>query len=461
MLPDTKQREDATMSGKDYFERQADICVANDNIPAELYTKFDVKKGLRDKDGKGVITGITNISRVDGFVNMNGVRTPCEGKLQYRGYEINDLIFGHHDQKFAFEESAYLLLFGSLPTKEQLEEFKDVIASRRKLPDGFGRDIILEAHSSDVMNSISRSILTLATYDKNVMDCSIPNVLRQCVDIISVMPMLAVYAYQAYKHYELGDSLIIHRPKRELSMAENILRLLRPDKGYTELEAKVLDAALVLHMEHGGGNNSTFTARVITSAGSDTYSVVSASLSSLKGPKHGGANIKVVDMVNDIKSHVKDTDDKKELSGYLEKILDKKAFDGLGLIYGMGHAVYSLSDPRAKILKGLAGKLAEEKGREKDLRLYHAIEELTPDLIKARKNAFTGICANVDLYSGFVYDMLGLPKELYTPIFACARVVGWSAHRIEELTSSGKIIRPAYVSMVEEKVDYVPITERK
>ena len=461
MLPDTKQREDATMSGKDYFERQADICVANDNIPAELYTKFDVKKGLRDKDGKGVITGITNISRVDGFVNMNGVRTPCEGKLQYRGYEINDLIFGHHDQKFAFEESAYLLLFGSLPTKEQLEEFKDVIASRRKLPDGFVRDIILEAHSSDVMNSISRSILTLATYDKNVMDCSIPNVLRQCVDIISVMPMLAVYAYQAYKHYELGDSLIIHRPKRELSMAENILRLLRPDKGYTELEAKVLDAALVLHMEHGGGNNSTFTARVITSAGSDTYSVVSASLSSLKGPKHGGANIKVVDMVNDIKSHVKDTDDKKELSGYLEKILDKKAFDGLGLIYGMGHAVYSLSDPRAKILKGLAGKLAEEKGREKDLRLYHAIEELTPDLIRARKNAFTGICANVDLYSGFVYDMLGLPKELYTPIFACARVVGWSAHRIEELTSSGKIIRPAYVSMVEEKVDYVPITERK
>ena len=461
MLPDTKQREDATMSGKDYFERQADICVANDNIPAELYTKFDVKKGLRDKDGKGVITGITNISRVDGFVNMNGVRTPCEGKLQYRGYEINDLIFGHHDQKFAFEESAYLLLFGSLPTKEQLEEFKDVIASRRKLPDGFVRDIILEAHSSDVMNSISRSILTLATYDKNVMDCSIPNVLRQCVDIISVMPMLAVYAYQAYKHYELGDSLIIHRPKRELSMAENILRLLRPDKGYTELEAKVLDAALVLHMEHGGGNNSTFTARVITSAGSDTYSVVSASLSSLKGPKHGGANIKVVDMVNDIKSHVKDTDDKKELSGYLEKILDKKAFDGLGLIYGMGHAVYSLSDPRAKILKDLAGKLAEEKGREKDLRLYHAIEELTPDLIKARKNAFTGICANVDLYSGFVYDMLGLPKELYTPIFACARVVGWSAHRIEELTSSGKIIRPAYVSMVEEKVDYVPITERK
>ena len=461
MRVDRKQREDAVMVGNEYFQKQAEVCIANDNIPAELYTKFDVKKGLRDKDGKGVITGITNISRVDGFVNMNGVRTPCEGKLQYRGYEINDLIFGHHDQKFAFEESAYLLLFGSLPTKEQLEEFKDVIASRRKLPDGFVRDIILEAHSSDVMNSISRSILTLATYDKNVMDCSIPNVLRQCVDIISVMPMLAVYAYQAYKHYELGDSLIIHRPKRELSMAENILRLLRPDKGYTELEAKVLDAALVLHMEHGGGNNSTFTARVITSAGSDTYSVVSASLSSLKGPKHGGANIKVVDMVNDIKSHVKDTDDKKELSGYLEKILDKKAFDGLGLIYGMGHAVYSLSDPRAKILKGLAGKLAEEKGREKDLRLYHAIEELTPDLIRARKNAFTGICANVDLYSGFVYDMLGLPKELYTPIFACARVVGWSAHRIEELTSSGKIIRPAYVSMVEEKVDYVPITERK
>lgn len=449
------------MSGKDYFKKQAEICVANDNIPAELYTKYDVKKGLRDKDGKGVITGITNISRVDGFTTVNGVRTPCEGKLQYRGYEINDLIFGHHGQKFGFEESAYLLLFGDLPTTEQLEEFRNIIAEKRKLPNGFVRDIILEAHSKDVMNSVSRSILTLATYDDNVLDNSIENVLRQCVGIISVMPMLAVYAYQAYKHYDLNDSLIIHYPKRELSMAENILRMLRPDKSYTELEAKVLDAALVLHMEHGGGNNSTFTARVITSAGSDTYSVISASLSSLKGPKHGGANIKVVDMVNDIKRNVKNTDDQEELTRYLEKILDKKAFDGLGLIYGMGHAVYSISDPRAKILKGLAEKLAVEKGREKDLRLYEEIERITPDLIKARKNAFTGICANVDLYSGFVYDMLGLPKELYTPIFACARVVGWSAHRIEELTSSGKIIRPAYVSMVEEKVDYVPINERK
>ena len=449
------------MSGKDYFKKQAEICVANDNIPAELYTKYDVKKGLRDKDGKGVITGITNISRVDGFTTVNGVRTPCEGKLQYRGYEINDLIFGHHGQKFGFEESAYLLLFGDLPTTEQLEEFRNIIAEKRKLPNGFVRDIILEAHSKDVMNSVSRSILTLATYDDNVLDNSIENVLRQCVGIISVMPMLAVYAYQAYKHYDLNDSLIIHYPKRELSMAENILRMLRPDKSYTELEAKVLDAALVLHMEHGGGNNSTFTARVITSAGSDTYSVISASLSSLKGPKHGGANIKVVDMVNDIKRNVKNTDDQEELTRYLEKILDKKAFDGLGLIYGMGHAVYSISDPRAKILKGLAEKLAVEKGREKDLRLYEEIERITPDLIKARKNAFTGICANVDLYSGFVYDMLGLPKELYTPIFACARVVGWSAHRIEELTSSGKIIRPAYVSMVEEKVDYIPINERK
>ena len=449
------------MGENEYFQRQAEICLANDNIPPELYAKYDVKKGLRDKDGKGVITGITNISRVDGFVTIDGVRTPCEGKLQYRGYEINDLVFGHHGQKFAFEESAYLLLFGNLPTNKQLDEFKKVIAERRKLPDGFVRDIILEAYSSDIMNSVSRGILTLATYDDNVMDCSIPNVLRQCIDIFSVMPMIAVYAYQAHRHYDLGHSLIIHNPKSELSMAENILRLLRPDKAYTELEAKVLDAALVLHMEHGGGNNSTFTARVITSAGSDTYSVISASLSSLKGPKHGGANIKVVEMVNDIKANVKDTDDKEALRDYLGKILDKKAFDGLGLIYGMGHAVYSISDPRAKILKGLAEKLAIEKGREKDLRLYYAIEDLTPDLIKARKNAFTGICANVDLYSGFVYDMLGLPKELYTPIFACARVVGWSAHRIEELISSGKIIRPAYVSMVEEKENYIPINERK
>ena len=390
------------MTGNDYFKKQAEICIAKDNIPAELYTKYDVKKGLRDKDGKGVITGITNISRVDGFTTVNGVRTPCDGKLQYRGYEINDLVFGHHGQKFAFEESAYLLLFGHLPTKKQLEDFMNIIAEKRKLPKGFVRDIILEAHSKDVMNSVSRSILTLATYDDKVMDNSIDNVLRQCVGIISVMPMLAVYAYQAYKHYDLNDSLIIHYPKKELSMAENILRMLRPDKSYTELEAQVLDAALVLHMEHGGGNNSTFTARVITSAGSDTYSVISASLSSLKGPKHGGANIKVVDMVNDIKKNVKDTDDEKELTAYLEKILDKKAFDGQGLVYGMGHAVYSLSDPRAKILKELAGKLAVEKGREKDLRLYYAIEELTPDLIRARKNAFTGICANVDLYSGFV-----------------------------------------------------------
>ena len=446
---------------KDYFSKQAKICRINDDIPPELYEKYDVKKGLRDKDGKGVVTGITHISRVDGFATVDGVRTPCDGKLQYRGIDIFDLVLGSKDHKFGFEESAYLLLFGELPNQEQLDEFREVIADNRYLPDGFLRDIILAVHSQDIMNSLSRSILTLAAYDDNVMDISVENVLRQCVKIISVMPMLSVYAYQAYRHYDLNDSLIIHRPKNNLSMAENILRMLRPDKSYTELEAKVLDAALVLHMEHGGGNNSTFTTRVITSAGSDTYSVIASSLSSLKGPKHGGANIKVVEMIADIKKNVKDVDDEEGIKAYLGRIVDKKAFDGLGLIYGMGHAVYSISDPRARILKFLAEKLAEEKGREKDLRLYESIEKLAPDVIHAKKGTSSPVCANVDLYSGFVYDMLGLPKELYTPIFACARAVGWSAHRIEEITSSGKIIRPAYVSMAEDKREYTPMSKRE
>lgn len=449
------------MASEDYFTRQAKICQSHDSIPAELYVKYDVKKGLRDKDGKGVVTGITHVSRVDGFVNINGVRTPCEGKLQYRGYDVHDLILGHHGQKFAFEESAYLLLFGELPTKKQLDEFKNVISEKRTLPEGFVRDIILKAHSKDIMNSMSRSILTLAAFDDNVDDTSIENVLRQCIEIMSVMPLLAVYAYQAYRHYDLNDSLIIHRPDPNLSMAENILRILRPDGKYTELEAQVLDACLVLHMEHGGGNNSTFTTRVVTSAGSDTYAVIAAALSSLKGPKHGGANIKVTKMIEDIKANVKDTDDEEELTNYLIRILDKEVFDKLGLIYGMGHAVYSISDPRAEILKSFAEKLAIEKGFERDLRLFHSIERITPGLISSKKHAFTGVSANVDLYSGFVYGMLNLPQELYTPIFACARIVGWSAHRIEEIICSGKIIRPAYLSMTEARENYVPIDKRE
>ena len=444
---------------KKFFADKAHVCNNMDQIPVELYTKYDVKKGLRDNDGKGVVTGITNVSRVDGFATIDGVRTPIEGKLQYRGYNVPDII-ANHKGRFGYEESAYLLIFGSLPTKEQLEEFKGVIAEMGELPIGFVRDVILEGHSQDIMNSINKSILTLAAYDESTMDNSIENVLRQCIYIMSVMPMLAVYGYQAYRYCGVNDSLIIHRPQPDLSIAENILRMLRPDGNYTELEAKVLDTALILHMEHGGGNNSTFTARVITSAGSDTYSVIAAALSSLKGPKHGGANIKVVQMINDIKANVKDITDEKEVTEYLIRILDKQTFDRQGLIYGMGHAVYSISDPRAIVLKDYAESLAKEKGRDKDLKLYQIINKVAPDLICARRHAFTGVSANVDFYSGFIYNMLGIPNELFTPLFAVARIVGWSAHRIEELVSSGKIIRPAYVSIVTEK-DYTPLDDRE
>ena len=355
---------------------------------------------------------------------------------------------------------AYLLLFGDLPNMEQLEEFKQMMNQNRVLPVTFVRDVILKAHNRDIMNSITKSVLTLSAYDKNLSDLSIENVLRQCIYLISVFPMLAVYGYQAYVYYDCNDSLFIHRPDPNLSTAENILKMLRPDGQYTDLEARVLDVALMLHMEHGGGNNSTFTTRVVTSTGSDTYSVIAAALSSLKGPKHGGANIKVMEMIADIKEHVPDTTDKKALEEYLIKILDKEAFDKQGLIYGMGHAVYSISDPRAKAFKKLVESLAVEKHREKDLQLYKDIEEMSPELICARRHAFTGVSANVDFYSGFVYNMLGIPPELFTPLFAIARVVGWSAHRIEELVNSGKIIRPAYQSVMEER-DYIPMDDRE
>ena len=442
-----------------FIEEHSRICEKNDLIPTELYTKYEVKKGLRDSNGKGVLTGLTNISRVDGFVNIDGVRTPCEGCLWYRGYDVYKLVDGLKQNRFGFEEAAYLLLFGNLPTADELQNFREELALKRTLPITFIRDVILKAHSRDIMNSMTKSVLTLAAYDTEMSDCSISNVLRQCIELISVFPMLAVYGYHAYSYYDCNNSLIIHRPDPNLSVSENILRLLRPDGQFTELEAKVLDIALILHMEHGGGNNSTFTTRVVTSTGSDTYSVIAAALSSLKGPKHGGANIKVVQMIKDIKQNVKNLDDDEELRSYLIKILDKQAFDNAGLIYGMGHAVYSISDPRAKIFQGYAELLAKEKGRMKDYDLYRRIEEMAPALICERKHAFTGVSANIDFYSGFVYNMLGIPEELYTPLFAMARVVGWSAHRIEELVNSGKIIRPAYQSVMSER-QYTPIEKR-
>ncbi len=443
-----------------FIEEHSKICEKNDLIPTELYTKYDVKKGLRDSNGKGVLTGLTNISRVDGFVNIDGVRTPCEGCLWYRGYDVYKLVDGLKQNRFGFEEAAYLLLFGNLPTEKELQNFREELSLKRTLPITFIRDVILKAHSRDIMNSMTKSVLTLAAYDSDMSDCSISNVLRQCIELISVFPMLAVYGYHAYSYYDCNNSLIIHRPDSNLSVSENILRLLRPDGQFTELEAKVLDIALILHMEHGGGNNSTFTTRVVTSTGSDTYSVIAAALSSLKGPKHGGANIKVVQMIKDIKQNVKNLDDDEELRSYLIKILDKQAFDNAGLIYGMGHAVYSISDPRAKIFQGYAELLAKEKGRMKDYDLYRRIEEMAPALICERKHAFTGVSANIDFYSGFVYNMLGIPEELYTPLFAMARVVGWSAHRIEELVNSGKIIRPAYQSVMSER-QYLPIEKRE
>ena len=387
------------------------------------------------------------------------MKTPCEGKLWYRGYDCIELVNGFRGRHAGFEEVAYLLLFGELPTREQLTEFREIVSSSRTLPTNFTRDVIMKAPSSDIMNSLTRSVLTLASYDENCSDTSVENVLRQCIGLISVFPMLAVYGYHAYNHFNNYDSMYIHRPNSELSTAENLLMMLRPDKKYTELEAGVLDIALVLHMEHGGGNNSTFTTRVVTSSGADTYSVVAAALSSLKGPKHGGANIKVVEMMRDIEQNVSDWTDEEEVRRYLKRILNREVFDKRGLIYGMGHAVYSLSDPRAQVFKGFVRKLAEAKGRQKDFELYSMIERIAPEVIAEKSRIYKGVSANVDFYSGFVYSMLEIPLEMYTPIFAIARIVGWSAHRIEELINMDKIIRPAYKSVMVRR-DYVDIEDR-
>ena len=452
-------KQNEKISLVDYTDKYEEICEGTDLIPGELFDVYGVKRGLRDKNGNGVLSGLTHISKIEAFKNVDGKKVPCDGKLWYRGYSIIDLVRGFSEKRFGFEEITYLLLFGKLPNVEELQTFKRVLNASRTLPTNFTRDVIMKAPSKDIMNSVTKSVLTLASYDENMTDPSISNVLRQCLQLIGILPMLSVYGYHAYNHYECGDSFYIHRPDENLSTAENILLMLRPDKKYTELEARVLDIALVLHMEHGGGNNSTFTTRVVTSAGSDTYSVVAAALSSLKGPKHGGANIKVVEMMRDLKESVSDLNDEAAVKEYLGKLLDKQAFDKKGLIYGMGHAVYSLSDPRARIFKGFVERLAQAKGREADFKIYSAVERLAPEVIAEKRKIYKGVSANVDFYSGFVYSMLDIPLELYTPIFAMARIVGWSAHRIEELVNVDKIIRPAYLSIMEEK-DYVALEER-
>ncbi len=438
----------------------AELCQENSSIEASLYRQYEVKKGLRDLDGQGVRAGLTNVSAILSFKAEDGKRVPIPGELYYRGININDLTKGFVEEKrYGFAETTYLLIFGKLPTMQELEDFKQILKRQRSLPKNFVRDVVMKAPSQDMMNTLSRSVLTLYSYDRQADDISLPNVLRQCLNLISVFPMLSVYGYQAYNHYIRGKSLYIHNPSSRLSQAENILRMLRPDKKYTELEAKVLDLALVLHMEHGGGNNSTFTTHVVTSSGTDTYSTMAAALGSLKGPKHGGANIKVVQMFDDLKKNVRDATDEEAVADYLRKLLHKEAFDHKGLIYGMGHAVYSISDPRALIFRSFVEKLAVEKGREKDYRMYALVEQLAPKIIGEERHIYKGVSANVDFYSGFVYSMLDLPIELYTPIFACARIVGWSAHRMEELINVDKIIRPAYMNIC-EPTEYIPIAER-
>ena len=435
----------------EYTMRQADVCRAHDSIDLKLYSELGVKKGLRDENGHGVLTGLTNISSVRAFDVIDGKQVPCDGELLYRGIDVQELARESFRKKYIFEEGAYLLLFGELPTESQLTEFRRNLTEQMSLPTNFTRDVIMKAPSADIMNSMTRSILTLASYDPKADDLELSNVLRQCMMLISTFPMLAVYGYHAYNHYANDSSMYIHRPDPELSVAENFLRMLRPDMSYTKLEARVLDVALLLHMEHGGGNNSTFTTRVVTSSGSDTYSAIAAAMSSLKGRKHGGANLMVMKMMDDIRAHVSDFRDEDEIAGYLTKILEKKAFDHKGLIYGMGHAVYSLSDPRERVFKGFVEQLAEEKGRDTDMALYNNIEKIAPEIIADKRKIYKGVSPNVDFYSGFVYEMLGIPRELYTPLFAIARIVGWSAHRIEELVTTDKIIRPAYKSLTTRK----------
>ena len=444
---------------KPEVQKLAGLCTA-ETIPAELYTKFNVFRGLRDLHGNGVRAGLTRIAEVTAKKMIDGVETPMDGKLYYRGIDVEDIVAGHmRERRLGFEETIYLLLFGALPTAGALREFNELLSFYCSLPPKFARDVIMKAPSTNMMNTLARSVLTLYAYDDNPDDISIPNTLRQCLQLIAMFPLLAVYGYQAYVHYHCGGSLMLHQPDPACSIAENILRLLRPDQRYTELEAKILDAALVLHAEHGGGNNSTFAIRVVSSSATDTYSAVAAALGSLKGPKHGGANISVSHMMKDLQAHVANPADEGQLADYLQKLLRKEAFDRSGLIYGMGHAIYSLSDPRARVFERFIKQLSAEKGREEEYATYAAVARLAPQLIAAGRKIYKGVSANIDFYSGFVYDMLGIPEELYTPIFAISRMAGWAAHRIEELHTSNRIIRPAYKSVVDMQ-PYTPLDER-
>lgn len=441
------------------IDKYVEFCGDSGRIDQTLYQKYDVKRGLRDSDGKGVLTGLTEISDVNGFKMINGERTPIDGELYFQGYNVKDLVEGFKGSCHGFEETIFLLLFGELPTETQLTEFMKVIGEMRPLPENFNRDVIMKAPSRNIMNALERCVLTLYTYDDDPDNISIRHVLEQSLGLIARFPVIAAYGYQSYKHKFHDSSLVIHRPKPELSTAENILRLLRSDPKYTKLEAAVLDICLVLHAEHGGGNNSTFTSHVITTSGTDTYSTIAGSLGSLKGPRHGGANLKVQQMFADMKSTISDWENEKEISNYLQGLLDRKGFDRSGLIYGMGHAIYTLSDPRAVILKEYARQLSEEEGFEKEFALYDRVERIAKKLIMKNRDMKKPVCANVDFYSGLVYTMLRIPMELFTPIFAIARIAGWSAHRIEELVNNGKIIRPAYKYVGDHK-EYLPIEER-
>lgn len=444
------------------IERLARLCVEDSLIEPAMYTDYEVLRGLRDKNGKGVLTGLTEISEIQAFKKEGDREIPCLGKLFYRGYDVEDLVSGFiTDKRFGFEEVTYLLLFGKLPTHAELEAFCALLADYRSLPTSFVRDLIMKAPSENMMNSMARSVLTMYSYDRNPDDTSVQNVLRQCLQLIATFPMMAVYGYQAFDYYIDGSqSFFIHEPDPRLSTAENLLHMLRIDSKYTKLEACILDLALVLHAEHGGGNNSTFTTHVVTSSGTDTYSAIASALGSLKGPKHGGANIKVCKMFEDIKENVRDWHDREEIEAYLVKLLHKEAFDRTGLIYGIGHAVYSISDPRATVLRRFVKKLSEEKKMTEEYALYAAVEKLAPKVIARERKMYKGVSANVDFYSGFIYEMLGLPTELYTPIFAIARISGWSAHRLEELINGSKIIRPAYLN-VQPRRQYIPLEKRE
>lgn len=434
----------------------ADMSLEGYKIDPELYTQYDVKRGLRDINGNGVVAGLTNISTIKVIDSGDGMPNHGDGKLYYRGIDVEDIVAGFiKEKRFGFEETVYLLLFGKMPSEHELAEFRAILADFRELPSNFMRDVIMKAPTDNMMNTLAKSVLALYSYDDKANNISVPNVLRQSIELITLFPVLAVYAYHAYRYARLGGDLFIHSPKPDMSIAENILYMLREDGKYTELEARILDLALVLHAEHGGGNNSTFTVHVVSSSGTDTYSAIAAALGSLKGPKHGGANIKVAMMFDDMKQNVKDWTDEEEVRGYLRKLLHKEAFDRAGLIYGMGHAVYSQSDPRAKVFKGFVESLSSEKGRHEEFALYSLVERLAPEVIAEERRIYKGVCANVDFYSGFVYRMLGIPDELFTPLFATARISGWSAHRIEELINSNKIIRPAYkaISPMREYTD--------